>query len=601
MSDIRECGRAPLEALEGAVLPLNTLAAAGVAAAISASVAGCGGGGGDPAPVTPPADRDPSPAVPSTGEQAVPLTEEESASRFLSQAGLCATPDDIATLVASKLDYKAWLNAQFAKPARSANARRPEDRTAWRLGHDLGLLGDVKRYQGSDYGLDNVLWFRLFTADDVLRQRVALALSEIFVVSIRNMPIPWGQFACLAYWDLLESHCFGSFRQLIEAVTLSPAMGVYLSMRGSRKGDDATGRRPDENYARELLQLFTIGLYMLNQDGTLAKDALGQPVETYTNDDITQLAKALTGWDMDFPGVPAYDASTTPDYTAKPMVPHADLHDVSAKTLFAGKPYVIKLAAGTSDAAAELKQVLDGICAHPNVAPFLARQLIQRLVSSNPEPLHIARVAQVFKDTDGDLKAVITAVLTDPLARDPLVSTAAVRRSKLREPMLRFVQWGRLARIASADGLWGVGDLSASDRLGQSPLRSPSVFNFFRPGYVPLNSGVSADGFVAPEFQITDESTVIGYANFMLRHMGGAPEVNITVDYQGWLPYASDAKKLVDQLNLVLTGRALAAVTVDVIVTAIQSLPSTSVADQTARVKAAFFLMLTAPDYMVQR
>lgn len=593
MSDIREKAPEQGDAGDGSALP--TSSAAGLTALMvgASTLTACGGGGGGQA-------SQPT-AAPSTSEQPVPLTDDEAASRFLSQAGLCATPDDIATLVAAKLDYRAWLNAQFAKPARSANAIRPEDRSAWQLGRDLGLTGDFKRYQGSDYGLDNVLWFRLFTADDVLRQRVTLALSEIFVVSIRNMPIPWGQFACLAYWDLLESHCFGTFRQLIEAVTLSPAMGVYLSMRGSQKGDETTGRRPDENYARELLQLFTIGLYMLNQDGTVAKDAQGQPIETYTNDDITQLAKALTGWDMDFPGVPGYDSNTPPDYTARPMVAKTALHDTSAKTIFAGKPYAIQIAAGAASPADELKQALDGICAHPNVAPFLARQLIQRLVSSNPEPQHVSRVAQVFNNTGGDLKAVITAVLTDPLARDPLAGNAAVRRSKLREPMLRFVQWGRLSRIASADGLWGVGDLSASDRLGQSPLRSPSVFNFFRPGYVPLNSGVSADGFVAPEFQITDESTVIGYANFMLRHMDGAPEVNITVNYQDWLAYAQDAKQLVDQLNLVLTGRALAQVTVDVIVSAIQSLPAASAADQAVRVKAAFFLMLTSPDYMVQR
>ncbi|HEX5356335.1 MAG TPA: DUF1800 domain-containing protein [Aquabacterium sp.] len=593
MSDIRENAPEQRDAGAGSALPMSR--AAGVAALMvgtSALTACGGGGGGQSAPAT---------AAPSTSDQPVPLADNEAASRFLSQAGLCATPDDITALVAGKLDYRAWLNAQFAKPARSANAIRPEDRTAWQLGHDLGLTSDFKRYQGSDYGLDNVLWFRLFTADDVLRQRVTLALSEIFVVSVRNMPIPWGQFACLAYWDLLESHCFGTFRQLIEAVTLSPAMGVYLSMRGSRKGDDASGRRPDENYARELLQLFTIGLYLLNQDGTLARDGQGQPIETYTNDDITQLAKVMTGWDMDSPRVPAYDDNTTPDYTARPMVAQGELHDATAKTIFAGKPYAIQVQAGAATPADELKQVLDGICAHPNVAPFLARQLIQRLVCSNPEPLHVSRVAQVFKDTGGDLKAVITAVLTDPLARDPLTGNAAVRRCKLREPMLRFVQWGRLARIRSTDGLWGVGDLSASDRLGQSPLRSPSVFNFFRPGYVPLNSGVSADGFVAPEFQITDESTVIGYANFMLRHMDGAPEVNIAVDYQDWLAYAPDAKQLVDQLNLVLTGRALAQVTVDVIVNAIQSLPAATAADQAVRVKAAFFLMLTSPDYMVQR
>jgi uncharacterized protein (DUF1800 family) len=197
-----------------------------------------------------------------------------------------------------------------------------------------------------------------------------------------------------------------------------------------------------------------------------------------------------------------------------------------------------------------------------------------------------------------------------------------VRRSKLREPLLRFIQWGRLVDLRSTltladvqpepdltkpqndktpQDLWNIGDLSAASRLAQSPLRSPSVFNFFRPGYVPLNSGVKADGFVAPEFQITDESSVIGYANFMLSHIAGAPNQNIAVDYSYWIPMANEPDKLVDNLNLLLTGRTLSQVTVQVIVNAIKSL--TDPGDQTLlnRVMMAFYLMLVSPDYMVQR
>jgi uncharacterized protein (DUF1800 family) len=529
-----------------------------------------------------------------------PLKAEEAASRFLSQAGFTATWDDIQRLVGQGLDFGAWLNAQFAMPARTNDAAEADNRTAWRLAQDFGVHSDIAN-QASDYGLDKVLWFRLFSAKDVLRQRIVLALSEIFVVSVRNMPIPWGQFACLAYWDVLERHAFGSFRALIEAITLSPAMGVYLSLRGSQKGDVATGRRPDENYARELLQLFTIGLVQLHANGTPVTDERGQPIETYTNDDITALAKALTGWDVDQAGALTYSPATTPDYTARPMVPNAALHDTSTKVIFAGKPWQITVPAATSSPAQDLKLVLDGICAHPNVGPFLARQLIQRLVTSNPEPEHVARVAAVFQQTQGDMKAVIKAVLCDSLARDVLTGDAAVRRCKLREPLLRFIQWGRLAGLRSTDGQWSIGDLSAADRLAQSPLRAPSVFNFFRPGYVPLNSGLSADGFVAPEFQITDESSVIGYANFMLRHMGGGPEVNMAVDYAAWLPLADDAPQLVDRLNLVMTGRALADVTVQTIASAVASLPSQNAADRARRVQMAFFLMLTSPDYMVQR
>ena len=305
--------------------------------------------------------------------------------------------------------------------------------------------------------------------------------------------------------------------------------------------------------------------------------------------------KTLTGWDFDRPTPPSYTLGTLPDYTRRPMVLVADRHDDDAKA-FLG----LTLPAGAGGAQ-DLKAALDGICAHPNVAPFFARQLIQRLVSSNPEPVHVQRVTRVFRDTGGDLKAVIRAVLMDPLARRSLSGTAAVRRSKLREPMLRFVQWARLVQLRSSDNRWSVGDLSASDRLGQSPLRSPSVFNFFRPGYVPLNSGVSADGFVAPEFQITNESTVIGYANFMLTHIAGSPQQGLVVDYSEWLPWVADPTRLVDRLNLQLTGRALAAASVDLITRAVRSLPATSAEQQLRRVQMAFYLMLVSPDYLVQR
>jgi len=338
-----------------------------------------------------------------------------------------------------------------------------------------------------------------------------------------------------------------------------------------------------------LLQLFTIGLVRLDDGGQVAGG------ETYGIQDVTELARALTGWDFDVATPPTYTRATLPDYTRRPMTLVADRHDDGAKT-FLG----ITLPAGAGGVQ-DLKAALDGICAHPNVAPFFARQLIQRLVSSNPEPVHVQRVTQVFRDTGGDLKAVIRAVLMDPLVRRPLGGSAAVRRSKLREPMLRFVQWARLVQMRSTDSQWAVGDLSPSDRLGQSPLRAPSVFNFFRPGYVPLNSGLSADGFVAPEFQITNESTVIGYANFMLSHIPGDPQHNLVVDYSEWLPLATDPAQLVDRLNLQLTGRALAAVSVDLITRAVRSLPAANADQQMRRVQMAFYLMLVSPDYLVQR
>jgi len=552
----------------------------GLAAISSAALAACGAGDGKP-------ETDAT-AQPAQVDQTVTPQQEEQAVRFLDQAGLGATTAEVKALTASKLDFNTWLDQQFAvAPVGSL----------WQLAMDLGQAKDADNIAKNAI-VDNILWYRLFNAKDVLRQRIVLALSEIFVVSMNNLPIPWGQFACLAYWDTLETYCFGNFRELIERITLSPAMGVYLSMRGSQKADSVSGRRPDENYARELLQLFTIGLKVLDNNG------LPTAQDTYSNEDVMQLAKALSGWDFDVdkPGTPpTYVASdTTPSYTRRPMVPNPALHDESSKT-FLG----LTIPAKANDARGDLEKALDHICAHHNVPFFISRQLIQRLVMSNPTPDYVLRVAAKFVDNGqgirGDMKAVIRAILTDRMARDTLTGIEAVQRAKLREPMLRFLQWGRLARLTSSDGAWSIPDLSTADRLAQSPMRAPSVFNFFRPGYVPLNSGVSADGFVAPEFQITDESTVVGYANFMLTHLDGEPDMKIVVDYSEWTDIATDAAKLVDRLNLMLTARNLASVTVDVIVAAIKTMPADTSVRLANRVKAAFYLMLTSPDYMIQR
>lgn len=568
------------ESEQGLALPLPNVAL-GTLSALALAACGAGEGG------TPNSEAQ----AQATGGKVATPEDEQAAVRFLDQAGLGATTAEVKALTDSGLNFNAWLDAQFAMAPGTS---------AWQIADDLGVSkldlnnDGISDLINSDVGLDNVLWYRLFTSQDVLRQRIVLALSEIFVVSMRNMPVPWGQFACLAYWDILESGCFGTFRELIERITLSPAMGVYLSMRGSQKADPVSGRRPDENYARELLQLFTVGLKEL--------DANGMPTanDTYTNEDVMALSRVLTGWDFDLVDPPAYVKGQTPDFTRLSMKPRPALHDEGDKT-FLG----LTIAGKTNDAAGDLEQALDHICDLHNVPFFFSRQLIQRLVMSNPTPDYVMRVAAKFKDNGqgvrGDLKAVIRAVLTDPTARDVLTGLPAVQRSKLREPMLRFVQWGRLARLQSTDKLWNIGDLSASSRLAQSPMRSPSVFNFFRPGYVPLNSGVSADGFVAPEFQITDESSVVGYANFMWNHMDGAPEQAMSVDYSEWMAMATDASKLVDRLNLMLSARAMSGVTVDRITKAIDAMKKDTSARLANRVKAAFYLILVSPDYMVQR
>jgi uncharacterized protein (DUF1800 family) len=585
-----------------AVTPDDEPCAPGALVALSLPLAlsACGGSGGAD-PTTPPASTDPV-VLP-------PLPAAEQAARFLGQAAWGGNDTLVAELVGANLNWSTWLDAQIAKPARSTTAADIQDMTAWQLALAAGFAR--AEWQAEDIGLDNVLWFRLLSSDDILRQRLVLTWSEIFVVSQRNMPIPWGHFACLAYWDTLEAHCWGTFRELVEAVTLSPAMGAYLSMRGSRKADPATGRRPDENYARELLQLFSIGLVPLDASGQPTVDAQGRH-ETYTNTDVSELARALTGWDFDSDPAPDYTPATTPAYTARPMVPNEAWHDTDAKTVLGES-----IPAGQT-ARDDLKSALDIVCAHPNVGPFIARQLIQKLVCSNPDAAHVRRVAAVFADNGqgvrGDLAAVVKAVLLDPMARDRLAEPAASSSVKLREPLLRFIQWARLVQLKSTAqagvddprDLWDVGDLSAASRLGQSPLRSPSVFNFFRPGYVPPQSGLSEQGLVAPEFQLVDESSVIGYVNFMLSHRAGAPDQKMEIDLASWYPLASNPAQLVDRFNLLLTGRTLSTDTLDTVTAAVASLPDNP-EDPTdpdlmgQRVELALLLLMCSPDYLVQR
>lgn len=565
-----------------------------VAAAALASVAlaACGGGGGSNA----------KPPAPGGGPTLAAPTLE-TAARFLAQVGLGATIEDVSDIVERDRDFVQWLDRQVAMP-RSTPTTFDWARSKGFDNHAL--------YFGTDMGVDNALWARLLSAPDVLRQRMALAWSQLFVVSSSNMATPWGQFAAMGYWDVLEEHGLGNFRTLLQAVTLSPAMGLFLNMRGSSKAEAASGRQPDENYAREILQLFTIGLNQLRMDGTEVLDDSGRPVPTYGNDDVSGLAAVFTGWDL----APAYyaGAQITPDHLSRPMVHHAEAFSSGPKT-FLGRT----VAANVSGPAA-LDQALDTIFQHPNVPPYIARRLIQQLVTSNPSPDYVARVAAAFvnngQNVRGDIKAVIKAIVLDPAARPDPFSPAGLVHGKLREPILRLVHWARLFRATSTDGQWNVQNLATTTKLAQSPLRAPSVFNFFRPGYVPPASDIASLGMVAPEFQITDDTTVIAYANFMQQIVGfGAANVVPNYSHGDWLGRAADPAVLVRDLGVALTGGCLRSETAAAITEAVASLSAsgTHEVDSTtwpwfqwapwdlARVVMAVFLILCSPDFLVQR
>ena len=499
------------------------------------------------------------------------------AARFLAQASMGASRE-LINQVKTK-GYAAWLDGQLAMSGSG---------TRWDWLVAKGYNADANKH--SEVGFDAAAWRKLISAPDTLRQRITLALSEILVVAMSGLVTsPWRSFSAAAYLDLLEVNAFGNYRTLLGAVSTSAPMGQFLTSRGNAKANPSTGSHPDENYARELMQLFTIGIVKLNQDGTPAL-VNGSPVYTYTQSDVSALARVFTGWDFDL----AASGNTTPNFLRRPMTQIASRHETGASTFLGGT-----VAAGLNGADA-MRAALDILFAHANVAPFISRQLIQRLVTSNPSPGYVARISAVFnndgRNVKGNLKAVIRALLLDTEARTTQRSSGA---GKLREPILRLVAWARACGVTSASDTWAIGNTSDPvGRLGQSPLRAPSVFNFFRPGYVPPGSGIAAAGLVAPEFQIANESTVVGYVNFMQRLVGSGIG-DVLANYTPWLPLADNGVSLLAEINTVLAAGQLGAATQTLILNAINSMPKGTDPLRLNRIRVILVLVLAAPEFIV--
>ena len=536
------------------------------------------------------------------------------AARFLNQAQFSASTSEIASV--RNIGYAAWLEQKFvATPGQSG--------WDWLLTRDYQTTdATTRRFHESfiDYPADNMLWQQLLSSPDAVRRRMALSLTEFFVVGIPglNSRIRWPSFMIANWWDTLCSQAFGNYRSLLEAVTLHPAMGLYLNAAGNQKENPATGRVPDENYAREVMQLFSIGLYELNNDGTPKNGVLK---ETYTNADVSNLARVFTGYQVDERGRVA-DTTTIPGgtiydfaYAAKPMYFTASRHsDLQAS--FLGVTVPANTPGGTS-----LTTALDTLFNHPNVGPFFGRQMIQRLVTSNPSPAYVGRVAAAFNNNGqgvrGDLKAVWRAILLDEEAR----STSGLTNpqfGKLREPMLRFAQWARTFGVTSAVNSWKLLNFGAN--LGQGPLRSPSVFNFFRPGYVPPNTAIASAGLVAPEFQLVSEQQVMDYLGemyspirngFYIRNApipenasSGTYTYDVKANYAAEIALAPNASALVDRLDLLLCAGQLKAATKALIVGALASpvvTASSTESDKLNRIAAAIFLIMASADYLVQK
>ncbi|MEQ9463450.1 MAG: DUF1800 domain-containing protein [Haliea sp.] len=563
-----------------------------------AVVAGCGGGGGSetaqsPAPPDTPAPGggDPAPVDPDTPE---PLRGINAAARLASRATFGMPWAEINTIADRGQD--AWLEDQFALPPAYHDPVVAELQTRAARG-DFDVL---------DLDLDPVIlqgvfsrmawWHRTLTAEDQLRQRVAFALSEIFVVSDNLDVLFISPYAMSNYYDTLLSHAFGNFRDLLLAVTLHPTMGVYLSHINNARADPEANTFPDENYAREVMQLFSIGLFELNPDGSERLDDAGQPIPTYDNEDIGELARVFTG--LSFAGANNRFPSRLPEFR-EPMRMFEAFHDNGDKQLLGGA-----ILAGGQGGLQDIEDAIDNLFQHPNVGPFIGRQLIQRLVSSNPSPAYVERVTAAFNGDGGavrgDMRSVLRAVLLDPEAL--ALPDPDTPRGKLREPLLRLVAALRQLNASSPDGFYANTGFYVQEQIQQHPLSAPSVFNFFLPAFQPVGAIADA-GLVAPEFQITNSGSVIAIANLLqgavlgdfLNDLRVPPFSPASLDLDEYLALADDVPALLDRLDTVFTYGTLGDDSRDSIAEAAALIDDTEL-----RVRVVLYLLLISPDYAVE-
>ncbi len=492
----------------------------------------------------------------------------EDASRFLMQSTFGATYDDIVEL--SNSSYRAWLNRQFAMPVTKTVGYAESQ--GWIENYPLILA------RGTDSSLFNVM----LTAPDQLRQRVAYALSQIFVVSrevsngIDERPLFY-----LDYYDMLAENAFGNYRDLLERVTLNDVMGFYLTMRLNAPANTQVGpvghpaaffvTSPDENYAREIMQLFSIGLVELDIDGTPVL-ANGEPIASYTQDTVENMARVFTGWNYQSanPSQTNFFNLGIPSDT-RPMISFDAFHDKGPKTLLNN----VTLPANQT-AVKDLEMALDNIFNHQNVGPFIGKLLIQHLVTSNPSPAYVERVAKVFNNNStgerGDLKAVVRAILLDTEARNGH-KTLPDQFGKYKEPFVRqMALWRGLKarRKVNNRNLLTAYDENFLNRFKQFPLRAPSVFNFYQQDFVP-SSAFRQESMVAPVAQLMDTESTIGiasvYEEYVQRHHDDANNdfanspSDLLLDTREWQALIPDdlssVDALIERLNVVFLAGAM--------------------------------------------
>ncbi len=451
-------------------------------------------------------------------------------------------------------------------------------------------------------------WESNMNTNDIVRHRIAFALSEILVVSTQSGLNEFGD-GLANYYDIFNRHAFGNYKDILMEVTLHPAMGYYLSHLDNPKADPELNTHPDENYAREVMQLFSIGLYELNPDGSRKTDAQGNFIPTYHNSDIKEFAKVFTGLGIgdviENPWVDEPDFGYgiwVADMTV-PMKMYQEYHETGEKHLLNG--YVIP--AG-QNGMTDIEQTINHLFNHPNVGPFIGRKLIQLLVKSNPSPEYIAAVTQAFNDNGsgvrGDMKAVIKAILLNPEARECSWMNDP-QQGKLLEPFVRYMQFTNGIGTNSPSGRYWNHGYYTYENIKQYPLASPSVFNFFLPDFQP-NGPIADAGLFAPEFQIHNSQTSIGYVN--MNDIWAIDEVNIWswddpsknvyTDFSWLVEDAQDPEVLINKLDLILTHGTLSEETRNIIKQAIEPYQG-GVNQRMNRVHLAAYLIMISPDYVI--
>ncbi len=572
------------------------------------------------------------------------LPNYSAAARFLSQATFGNTYTEIQKVANQGIEK--WLDDQLAM----SNSFRIEtyvQNLHQSMVDSLNIKNNVNTYTLANVGVSNwhfdAAWFQgCMTAPDQLRWRVAFALSEILVTS-RISAFDGNPYALASYYDVLMDNAFGNYRTLLDKITYHPAMGSYLTFLNNHATDVGKQTYPDENYAREIMQLFSIGLYQLNLDGSEKKDANGQLIPTYNNDDIANLAKVFTGlswgdgtylginakdiWSytkrMKFYGIDSSDAKKNPWKTNPRIV---DGHERGAKT-FLGSTVDPTASRTAMQGEADIQDALNIIFNHPNVGPFVSRRLIQRLITSNPSPAFIQRIATVFNNNGsgvrGDLKAVIRAILLDPEARNCCGDDTGTF-GKLREPFVRYMNLIKGLNLTVTGGIFRNAMARVYDQTAQRPLSSPSVFNFYSPDYIP-NGPLKDTGKVGPEFQLLSSQTLTGYFNALNDWLvnddptdyyglftgetykpNQDPKFNTVADYV--LTRNDKLPQLLDKYNLILANGRLSTESLNTISQAIKGMPYSEDANGVPntteayrRVRLAIFLIMTSPDYLINK